>query len=382
MTIHLLSNPVKNYEWGHRSLIPDFMGVPNPDGRPVAEVWMGTHPGGPSRILADGGSQDLRDVLPEGVPYLMKLLAARQALSIQSHPNLEQAKAGFALENERGVPLTDPRRNYKDPNHKPEVIVALEADFYGMAGFRKIQEIRSDFSTLKQLTSGPLPLLDELDRALSEGGLKALTRAVLSASRDAWKPQEALLLAAVPQWKSPLAPWLTKLAAIYPGDPSVLFIVILNLFCLKPGQAIFTPAGCLHAYLEGFGLELMAASDNVLRGGLTPKAIDKDELERVVVFESGDPDFLEPITADTGEEIFTPPVPDFRLGRLRGRQRSFQLGLVASPWILVVTDGRARISQGSQHLDLKKGESAVLLPEAGTVSADVDGLLYRAWSGL
>lgn len=379
MSIHLLSNPVKNYEWGHPSLIPDFLGVPNPEGKPVAEVWMGTHPGGPSRVLTPTGSQDLREVLPAGVPYLMKLLAAKQALSIQAHPNLEQAKAGFALENERGVDLTDPRRNYKDPNHKPEVIVALDAPFYGMAGFRRIQEIRSDFAAMQQLASGQLPLLNELDQVLGQGGLKALTRAVLSADRETWKSQESRLLNAASIWQSPLAPWIAKLAAIYPGDPSVLFIVILNLFRLEPGQAIFTPAGCLHAYLEGFGLELMAASDNVLRGGLTPKAIDKDELERVVIFESGDPDILEPVVENTGEEVFTPPVPDFRLGRLQGR-RNFQLGSVASPWILVVAQGRACINQGAQSLELKRGESAVMLPGTAIVDVDVDGIAYRAWS--
>jgi len=381
MAIYSLSNPIKNYEWGSTSLIPDFMGFANPETKPVAEVWMGTHPGGPSRVETQSGEKDLREVHSAGVPYLMKLLAARQALSIQSHPNLEQAKDGFARENEQGVALTDGKRNYKDPNHKPEVIVALEGPFCGMAGFRQIAAIRADFAALKALASGPLPVLDELDAALEKGGLKALTRAVLSLDREAWKIQEPVLAGAFAQWSSPLAPWFPKLQKTYAGDPSMLFCIILNLFVLQPGEAIFTPAGCLHAYLEGFGLELMAASDNVLRGGLTPKAIDKDELERVVIFEAGDPDFMKPVLASSGEEVFTPSVPDFRLGCLKGQDKIFHLGSVTSPWILVVAEGSACLQQGAESLSLKKGESAVVLPGAD-VTVTVQGLVYRAWSGL
>lgn len=381
MAIYSLSNPIKNYEWGSTSLIPDFMGFANPEAKPVAEVWMGTHPGGPSLVRKADGEQDLREVHAEGVPYLMKLLAARQALSIQSHPNLDQAREGFARENAAGVALTDPKRNYKDANHKPEVMVALEGPFYGMAGFRRIEAIRADFAELRGLASGPLPVLDELEAALVESGLKALTRAVLSSDREAWKPQEPVLAEAFAKWSSPLAPWFAKLRKTYAGDPSMLFCIILNLFTLQPGEAIFTPAGCLHAYLEGFGLELMAASDNVLRGGLTPKAIDKDELERVVVFEPEDPDYLQAVEAPSGERIFTPPVPDFRLGVLQGEDRTFKLGPVNAPWILVAAQGSARISQGTETLELKKGESAVILPGAD-VSLTVTGLTYRAWSGL
>ena len=381
MPMYRLSNPTKHYDWGHPSLIPDFLGVANPGGEPVAEVWMGTHPGGPSQVETTEGWKDLRSLHPAGLPSLLKLLAARHALSIQAHPNLEQAQAGFRRENERGLGPEDPRRNYKDPNHKPEVLVALEAPFWGLAGFRDITEIRADLDRLCQLASAPLPLLDELRAALDQGGLKALTRILLGADREAWRLQEPILAEAFARSALPQAPWYPKLAGAFPGDPSALFLVILNLFRLEPGEALFTPAGCLHAYLEGFALELMAASDNVLRGGLTPKAVDRAELERILVFESSRPQVLIPVIGPSGEEVFTPPVPDFALGRLKAQGRVFPLGMVAKPWILLVTEGRAWITQGPETLDLKRGESAVLLPAPGAVTLRVEGTVYRTRSG-
>ncbi len=391
--MHPLTNPIKCYDWGHAALIPDFLGVPHRSGQPVAEAWMGTHPGGPSQTSTPEGPKDLRDLTAQGLPYLMKLLAAAKALSIQAHPNLTQARDGFRQENERGVPLADPRRNYKDPNHKPEVITALFAPFFGLAGFRATEAIRADFLTLRGLAAGPLPLLDALDAALARGGLQALTHAALDADHMAWRPQEAILLDAASRWDSERAPWLAKLAMSHPGDPGILFLLILNLFRLEPGEALFTPAGCLHAYLEGFGLELMAASDNVLRGGLTTKAIDKDELERIVVFEARAPHILRPETSASDEAVFTPPVPDFRLGCLKGLNQTFRLGPATRPWILLVTEGRVTLRQGADVLELAKGQSAVILP-AGTdssqfqapsqpdVTATVQGVAYRAWSDL
>jgi mannose-6-phosphate isomerase len=381
MAMYLLSNSVKHYHWGHPSLIPDFLGKANPDGGPVAEVWMGTHPGGPSQVETAEGLKDLRSIYPAGLPFLLKLLAARQALSIQAHPNLEQAQSGFFWENERGLALTDPRRNYKDSNHKPEVLVALGAPFWGLAGFREASEIRTDLEALNRLAAAPLPLLDELRAALDRGGLKPLTRSLLCAHREAWQVQEPAMLEAFAHWPSPIARWYPKLAKDFPGDPSVLFLVILNLFCLEPGAALFIPAGCFHAYLEGFGLELMAASDNVLRGGLTPKPVDREELERIAVFESSRPQILTPVTGANGEGVFTPPVSDFKLGRLQTQGSPQHLGIARSPWILIVTEGGVRITQGPETLDLKKGESAVLLPTTEEVTLVGEGTVYRAWSG-
>jgi len=380
MAMFLLSNPVKKYQWGHPSLIPDFLGIANPDGGPVAEVWMGTHPGGASKVQTPAGLRDLQSVQPAGLPFLLKLLAAKQALSIQAHPDLEQARAGFQRENEQGLALDDPKRNYKDPNHKPEVLVALDAPFWGLAGFREPFEISADLATLGGLAPGPVPLLDELCAALAQGGLKALTRALMNADRMAWKDQEPLLASAFAHWKALPAAWYPRLTRDFPGDPSVLFLVILNLFRLQPGEALFTPAGCLHAYLEGFALELMATSDNVLRGGLTPKPVDRQELEHIVVFAASRPQILTPVASPAGEEILTPPVPDFQLGCLKAQAAPVHLGVASSPWILIVTEGKVRITQGLQTLALKRGDSAVLLPAPEEVSLDVQGTVYRAWS--
>jgi len=379
--MYRLTNPIKNYAWGDPSLIPSFLGAANPDGRPVAEVWMGTHPSGPSQVETAEGLRDLQSVYPEGLPFLFKLLAARQALSIQAHPDLEQAQAGFRRENEQGMALDDPRRSYKDPNHKPEVLVALDAPFWGLAGFRKVVEIRGDLERLCQLSPGRLPLVDSLRQALDQGGLKAVTQALLGADREAWVRQEPFAAEAFSRSSLPQAPWYPKLTRDFPGDPSVLFLTILNLFCLDPGEALFTPAGCLHAYLEGFALELMATSDNVLRGGLTSKVVDKVELERILVFESSKPQVLLPSIQASGEAVFTPPVPDFRLGRLGGNGRDFSLGVVKEPWILLVTEGRAEVLQRSETLNLKKGESAVLLPGPGPVAVRTEGTVYRTWFG-
>jgi mannose-6-phosphate isomerase len=305
-------------------------------------MWMGTHPGGPSYVEEDFTQRhkgtkekiELSELAGGRLPFLFKLLAAEKPLSIQAHPNMAQAREGFARENEAGLALDDPRRNYKDPCHKPEIICAL-VPLTVMAGFRKTEDILVSF--LQLLTMGEedltqrhkgtkekregegkkwyLGIINALEKCdlegfflalfgLSDGGKKALHEKCLAVSPGA-EP------GTVDMWD------LTREFAIrYPGDPAVLSPLFLNLFTLEPGQAVFIPAGILHAYIGGFGVELMAASDNVLRGGLTSKFVDIPELAKILQFKPISPEIIYP----SEEAVFRYPVAcdDFALYLVRG----------------------------------------------------------------
>ena len=241
---------VQHYAWGDTTFLPELLGR-QPDGRPWAELWLGTHPGGPS-TLADG--TPLRDVAGE-LPYLLKVLCAAQPLSLQTHPNAAQAIDGFA----RGV--------YADDQPKPELLCAL-TPFEALCGVRPIH-----------LT---LPLLGELGahdlrRVVAASGPGAALEGLYRGAIDPWP-----VIAACAGSERPEARWVRWLDALYPGEPSVAATLLLNLVTLRPGQCIRLDAGNLHAYLRGSGIELMRASDNVVRGGLTVKPVDVDELLRVV----------------------------------------------------------------------------------------------------
>ena len=232
----------QHYPWGDTTAIPAILGVPA-DGRPWAEWWLGTHPEGPAR-LDDG--RLLSDESGE-LPYMLKLLAAAQPLSLQTHPNAEQAKAGF----ERG--------DYRDPNAKPELLCAL-TEFDALCGFRPIEATES---LLRELN------LDALARLLHDEGLRSTVTKLFRGEID-WHA----VIDECRQHHSPEAGLVTRLTERYPNDPSVAVTLLLNRVQLEPGQAIFLDAGNLHAYLSGVGVEVMGASDNVIRGGLTDKAVD------------------------------------------------------------------------------------------------------------
>lgn len=304
----------RHYEWGSRTAIPDLLGV-DPDGRPTAELWFGAHPHDPS----PAGSSTLDRLIaadPSGVlgaavasrfdgrlPYLLKVLAAERALSMQVHPNLDQAREGYAREQAAGIAEDAPERNYKDPNHKPELLCAL-TPFDALCGFRPVE---STLSLLDELSLAELDFLADLLHGSEP--LRAAFTAVLEHS-DIAPVVAALGDRVADAGDGPL--YATRLAAEdAPGDVGVVLTLLLNYVRLAPGEAIYLGAGNVHAYLRGMGVEIMASSDNVLRCGLTPKHIDVPELLRITDFTA----LRDPRWPSVGGR-FEVPVPDFALTRL------------------------------------------------------------------
>lgn len=383
-----LTNTIRPYAWGSTTAIPELTGVP-PTGEPQAEMWMGAHPGAPSRLDRGAGETALSEVIaadPEGelglaavgkfgprLPFLLKLLAAGAPLSLQVHPDLAQAKAGFEDEERRGVPIDAPHRNYKDANHKPELICAL-TPFDGLCGFRPPLAAAE---LLEGLGVDSLkPYADLLRAHPEEAALREVLTAVLTADRAEMARTVTEAAAAAERLGGPYAPY-AGLVHDYPGDPGVIAAMLLNHVQLQPGEAMFLGAGIPHAYLDGLGVELMANSDNVLRCGLTPKHVDVPELLKVVIFEPGDPRVLRP--EGNGEEVYETPIDEFRLSRFvlapGGAPRVLP---DVTPQILLCTAGSPKASSPkSGELALSPGES-VFVPAGEKAELSGTGTVFRA----
>lgn len=316
-----ITNSPRDYAWGSTTLIPELFGTA-PDGEPQAEVWYGTHPGNPARVVGRAG--DLRDVAGE-LPFLLKILAAGSPLSLQAHPTTAQAREGFARENAASIPFDAPTRTYKDPYAKPEMILALSDEFRALSGFRPVAETRA--------------LLDAADESLlpdlrDDGDLRSVVRRLLTADvRD----ELAAIVAAAAGRRNPAWATVRLLAAHYPGDPGIAVSLLLHSVVLARGEALFLPAGNLHAYLAGLGVELMGPSDNVLRGGLTPKHVDVPELLEVLDFTPvADPRL--PGVTEGGVTRFEPAGTGWRL--LVAGGAAAPVDLVADrPAVLLVLEG-------------------------------------------
>lgn len=323
-----LSNTVRPYAWGSTTAIPDLLGVA-PTGEPQAEMWMGAHPGAPSRVTRSTTGQPLSDVIDADpvrelgsaavekfgprLPFLLKILAAGAPLSLQVHPNLAQAKEGYAAEVSAGVPIDAPHRNYKDTNHKPELICAL-TPFDGLCGFRVPVEAADLLAGLE--VDSLKPYVDLLHAHPEEAALREVLTAVLSADPAEMAATVTEAAAAAEHLGGAYAPY-AAIAHHFPGDPGVIAAMLLNYVQLQPGEAMFLGAGVPHAYLGGLGVEIMANSDNVLRCGLTPKHVDVPELLRIVRFEATEPGVLRPEASPSGEEVYDTPIDEFRLLPLR-----------------------------------------------------------------
>ena len=376
--ISILRNPVQYYAWGSRTAIPDLLGIPNPEGKPMAELWMGAHPKAPSEVLVQERWISLIEVVkssPVSVlgkevierfgnqfPFLFKVLAAAEPLSIQVHPNLEQAKEGFKRENRMGIPLDSPVRNYRDDNHKPEMLCAL-SQFEALKGFRPVDEI---LYLLDQVSVPELgSLVERLKNQPNKKGLEVFFTSLLRLDSRDKSHIVSRLAGEAARLRSGRREfyWVEELAKKYPEDIGVLSPILFNLTQVEPGHAIFLAPGQPHAYLKGTGLEIMANSDNVLRGGLTPKHIDLDELLKIIDFESSKLEEILPLPLDSGEEIYKCPAQEFQLSRIRvkGRYNSRDVGSVE---ILLCVDGEGQI-MGLNPIDhvveINKG-MAVIVP--------------------
>lgn len=403
--MELITGVIRNYDWGHHDAIAELLGHA-PPGEPEAEYWLGAHPSAPSvteggapldQLIADDPAATLGPAVADRfgrMPYLLKILAAAQPLSIQAHPSLDQARVGFAREDAAGIDRAAPNRNYRDDNHKPEVICAL-TPFEAKCGFRAV----ADTIVLLERLSGPRldPLRDLLSAGSSRPDAEVLADAVAWLLRLPTEQAKAMADEVAATATAQLdalkndsfdhtVAWTVKIAGSFPGDIGVVVGLLLNHVTLAPGEAIFLEAGNMHSYLEGVGVELMANSDNVLRGGLTPKHVDVDELLAVVDYRPS----AAPIQVAAGPvHHFDIPVPEFGLTRLASTDGPAGLDGAAftptGPEILMVTAGSLTIEGDGDPLKVVAGQVALVTPSDGQYrlrdGAPGDTVAWRATIG-
>ena len=376
--IGILRNPVQEYAWGSTSFIPQLVGDPSSGDTPQAELWMGAHPKAPSELLWDGRWQSLLELIrknPEAIlgkataekfsnqlPFLFKVLAASKPLSLQAHPDRVKAREGYARENKSGIPPDAPHRNYRDENHKPELFCAL-TDFWALKGFRKAEEI---FLSLDRI--GTTSLKHELQTQTKDEGLRRLFHSLITMDRQTQQQTVNEVIACVEgqPGTDPVFEWVVKLHQAFPGDIGILLAVFLNQVRLEPGEAMFIMPGELHAYLDGAGVELMANSDNVLRGGLTAKYVDVNDLLGVIDFTYRKPEILRPIRNGPLESIYRTPAEEFLLSEIICREGLFFLSPRSrSVEVIICVKGHARITDlgTGEAFSLNKG-TVILIPAA------------------
>jgi mannose-6-phosphate isomerase len=369
-----LAGVVQPYAWGSPTVIPELLGV-EPSGEPQAELWFGAHPLAPS-IAAGEPLDKIVDRDPESVvgpasvdafgprlPFLLKIIAADRPLSLQAHPTRQQAEAGYAREEAAGVPRDAPHRTYRDGWPKPEVLCALR-DTEALCGFRDPTQTHALFDRLG--VARVLPLV----APLSDESLPAVERLSIVFGRllrldGSQRPVVNEVMAAAAQVSADgelgqFARTATEIGSFYPGDPGVLAALLMNRITLRPNEALYLPAGNLHAYLSGGGVEIMANSDNVLRGGLTPKHIDVAELLRVVDFTPGFGGLVTPVEESPGAWRYPTPAPEFALWRLETGENPLPLPATGGGRILLVTEGSVILRSESDDLALVRGESALV----------------------
>ena len=411
-----LDNPIQNYAWGSKSALARLQGRPT-TAEPEAELWIGAHPQAPSAVTVAGRRVTLDRLVAERpaetlgpaaqrfgpeLPFLLKVLAVAEPLSIQAHPSLAQAAEGFAREQADGIAPDAPNRNYRDRNHKPEVAVALEP-YWMMSGFRSyaevgrhleavgVPELRAATVALRQrpteqalgsLMATALQLNDGQRADLVSRTVKHAASQLRAGERgtnaEGTGPQSGALTEA-----EAAARWVERLAVGYPGDAGVLAPYLLNLVCLAPGEGIFTGAGTLHAALSGAAVELQANSDNVLRGGLTVKHVDVPELLRVARFAPQDAVVLNPAADANGERHYPTPAPEFALSSVAldrlPRDTELFSATVDGPEILLFLHGDAVVTDAQGHsLHCRSGEALFVPATVAGYRARGTGLLFRA----
>jgi mannose-6-phosphate isomerase len=390
----LLDNPIQNYAWGSRTSLAKLLGRP-PSATPEAELWIGAHPKAPSR-LSDGRSlldaihadpdgmlgADVIARFGPGLPFLLKVLAVDAPLSLQAHPTLEQAVRGFAREQAAGLALDAPERTYKDQNHKPELLCAL-TPFEALSGFRPVAEAAQLFELLgvssinlaAELRSGKPDALRQAFcglMTLGEEKRASVTADVLGRCERA---------RSLPGPFSSSLTWAVTLGARYPGDIGAVASLLLNHLSLAPLDAIYLEAGQLHAYLSGTGVEIMANSDNVLRGGLTPKHVDVPALLEVLRFEGATVELRPTTELPSGEVRYETPTPEFCLSRIDLGERGLEAN-VLGPEILLCVEGQVTLEHGpvapAAPRILRRGQACFLSACCGSYTLRGNGRVFRA----
>lgn len=398
MPIALLTNRIQPYAWGSNSVIATLQNRPSPSSGPEAELWMGAHPNAPSQANLSGSAVGLDSLIAQDprawlgpratefearLPFLLKVLAAETPLSLQAHPNPEQARLGYAEDEARGISKKDPRRRYQDASHKPELLCALTS-FQALCGFR---DPRATLALFEPLAIPALrEPLSELALTPSASGLRRLLSILLQATSE----ERLALVQQTVRACEQLLPgehefsenyaWSLRLSELYPGDVGIVSQLLLNLVELEPGEAMYLPAGNLHAYLNGAGIEIMASSDNVLRAGLTPKPVHPEELLKILDFSPLSVAPLQGRSVSPEERVYETPAKEFELSRLELRSgRTSVRARSAEIWLCV--EGSVALSSAQQTQPLIQGQSAVVSADTSELTLTGSGLLFRAAVG-
>ena len=384
-----ITNTPRNYAWGSDGAISELLGS-TPTGRAEAELWLGAHPGSPAVIVdGDAEGQTLLDVVDGHLPFLMKVLAAKSALSLQAHPTMAQAAEGFAREEVAGIPIDAPQRNYKDTFHKPEILYALSDEFHALCGFRSAASVHETIGQLIQVDAeSEAPNRGPLHRWLDRMGGDESIRHVFEWLITRGEGVDDLIarvseLAALPVFDGvPELETVRDLSRWYPGDPGIVISLMLNRLTLRKGEVLWMPAGNIHAYLTGLGVELMASSDNVLRGGLTPKHIDVPELLKVLDFRPIAVPYLEAEQVSPGVRVYAPGVPDFSLTVVDLVNAGGVAALdTRGQAIALCVRGDAQLAGRSGGSTLNHGESLYITADESPLSFTGDGLVFVASTG-
>lgn len=382
MSIYRLENSLISSHWGCRESMVQLFGFVNPQRHPMAELWMGAHPGAPSKVMYEGQEVALNDLISaepkrmlgldavaqfEGrLPYLFKVLSAQSPLSIQCHPNKDQALSGWKRENDLGIALDATNRTYRDDNHKPELVYAL-TPYKALNGFRPISEIIELWNDLE--SSALNSLIQQFRAQPSEEGLKAFYHLVMTYPNKAELVEtvvnssvRALETTALSNIHKEAYELVLLLNEYYPLDIGVLSALMLNYVVLQPGESMFLKAGTLHAYLSGTALEIMANSDNVIRGGLTPKHVDIEELLKTVSFEPLQEKQLklQPLRFNAFSETYSVPAPDFTLTVITLDDRSEDTYYSSQADIMFVIEGSITAVSEQSKIEVRRGESCFI----------------------
>ncbi len=390
-----LTGRIQYYDWGSRNAIPKILGLKNSKNRPVAEIWYGTHSKAPSGIITEKGEESLQEVISRfpnrllgeanvkrfgsELPFLLKIISAASPLSIQVHPDKNSARSGYEKEEKKGIPATAPDRNYRDANHKPECIYAL-TEFHALKGFRDYREI---IGNLKKYAPKSLDeTIESFSQNTCEEGMKIFLKQLLSSgpAKRLAIHSEAMERSSTAKEEDRTAAWIHRLCRLHPEDPAALAPAFLNLLQLKPGDALFLEPGEMHAYLEGTGLEVMATSDNVIRGGLTEKHVDTEELLKVTCFKPSANNIISLYT-DNNLSALPAFAEEFKLSFFISEtiQKEAEINSTTGPLIILNLEGEFGVSVNSDDkIQIKKGDSLFISSEAKNVFLSGKGTLAIA----